>query len=314
MPSRVRSLLLASITTLAGASTTLAGGTIASGDATLQLVGNPVFGINNGDANALFTPLSSGGFDALFQFGWYYRTPNNNQNRLFSSLDTPTESYVGNVATATYTNAGPGSAGFERFDATIRVYLFDGVDPNQGIIEQRVVFRAAPANTGPVTYQVFHLEDPDLSATPFDDEGSLISASYVRLRVTDALNADTIDSYALGATRYEYASGTSLRAKLGSGAASLSNTVGPVFGDVALAYQWTLTLAPGETRVLTTKMGLNRSACRTDFDNDGVRAPADIFAFLNAYFAGDRRADWTLDDTLAPADIFAYLNSYFAGC
>jgi subtilisin-like proprotein convertase family protein len=54
--------------------------------------------------------------------------------------------------------------------------------------------------------------------------------------------------------------------------------------------------------------------CAVDFDNNGVRQPADIFAFLNAYFANDPRADWNNNGTREPADIFAFLNAYFAGC
>jgi hypothetical protein len=54
--------------------------------------------------------------------------------------------------------------------------------------------------------------------------------------------------------------------------------------------------------------------CAADFNADGVRAPQDIFDFLNAYFAGSPRADFNNDGIRSPADIFAYLNAYFAGC
>jgi hypothetical protein len=54
--------------------------------------------------------------------------------------------------------------------------------------------------------------------------------------------------------------------------------------------------------------------CAGDFNNDSVRNPNDIFAFLNAYFAQDIRADWDGNRLLQPADIFGFLNAYFAGC
>jgi uncharacterized protein (TIGR03118 family) len=54
--------------------------------------------------------------------------------------------------------------------------------------------------------------------------------------------------------------------------------------------------------------------CPGDFDGSGLKAPADIFAFLNAYFASSRRADWNGDAANSPADIFAFLSSYFTGC
>jgi hypothetical protein len=56
------------------------------------------------------------------------------------------------------------------------------------------------------------------------------------------------------------------------------------------------------------------SACLADYTGDGVRSPADIFAFLNAYFAGNRTTDFNRDGVRNPADIFAFLNTYFAGC
>jgi len=48
-----------------------------------------------------------------------------------------------------------------------------------------------------------------------------------------------------------------------------------------------------------------------DFDQDGERTVADIFAFLSAWFAGD--ADFDGDGQTTVADIFAYLSAWFAG-
>ncbi len=57
--------------------------------------------------------------------------------------------------------------------------------------------------------------------------------------------------------------------------------------------------------------------CRGDFNQDGTRQPADIFAFLNAYFSTDIAVsvltDVDANGLRQPADIFGYLNVYFAG-
>lgn len=53
---------------------------------------------------------------------------------------------------------------------------------------------------------------------------------------------------------------------------------------------------------------------RSDWTRDGVRAPGDIFAFLNAYFARDPSADFDQDGARSPSDLFAFLTAYFAGC
>lgn len=55
------------------------------------------------------------------------------------------------------------------------------------------------------------------------------------------------------------------------------------------------------------------ACCIANFDQAGGVQPSDIFAFLNAWFASDNRAD--IDGGgLAPSDIFAFLNAWFAGC
>lgn len=43
-------------------------------------------------------------------------------------------------------------------------------------------------------------------------------------------------------------------------------------------------------------------------------AIADIFAFLNGWFAGSPDTDFDGINGLQVADIFAFLNAWFAGC
>jgi hypothetical protein len=54
--------------------------------------------------------------------------------------------------------------------------------------------------------------------------------------------------------------------------------------------------------------------CAADFDCDGTVAVADVFAFINAWFAGDPSADIDGVNGLQVADIFAFLNTWFGGC
>jgi hypothetical protein len=54
--------------------------------------------------------------------------------------------------------------------------------------------------------------------------------------------------------------------------------------------------------------------CPADFDGSGVVQVADIFAYLNTWFAGDIAADTNADGHLAVQDIFDFLNVWFAGC
>jgi hypothetical protein len=54
--------------------------------------------------------------------------------------------------------------------------------------------------------------------------------------------------------------------------------------------------------------------CPADFDCSRELEVADIFAFLNAWFAADPRTDFDGVSGLQVADIFAFLNAWFAGC
>jgi aminopeptidase N len=70
----------------------------------------------------------------------------------------------------------------------------------------------------------------------------------------------------------------------------------------------------GGAATLTFAVAVPPPPCRPDFDGNGTLQPADIFAFLNAFFAQNPAADFDTNGTLQPADIFAFLNAYFAGC
>jgi hypothetical protein len=64
-------------------------------------------------------------------------------------------------------------------------------------------------------------------------------------------------------------------------------------------------------------VGNPTTCCRANFNGVDGLTPADIFAFLSAYFtdpAGDLRTDINSDGVRTPSDLFAFLNAYFAGC
>lgn len=55
-------------------------------------------------------------------------------------------------------------------------------------------------------------------------------------------------------------------------------------------------------------------SCLADYDRSGAVNTNDIFAFLNAWFAGDAGADFDGASGLTVQDIFSFLNIWFAGC
>lgn len=56
------------------------------------------------------------------------------------------------------------------------------------------------------------------------------------------------------------------------------------------------------------------TSCPTDFDQSGTLAVADVFAFINAWFASDPQADFNGDGALSVQDIFDFITAWFAGC
>ncbi|MEI7658984.1 MAG: GC-type dockerin domain-anchored protein [Phycisphaerae bacterium] len=258
MMKRVSRLAMIATTVAAVASTAVAGGTITAGNASLQFVGIPVFSSTLGDGTF---KTETTGTDQLYKFTWYYRTATATTNRVMSALDTPTESYVGNVATFTYLNAGPGVAGQERFDATITTTLTDGAIVNQSRVVSlcRVKSRATTARR----YDFFVLVDLDLAGgtptTPVDDTFLLDPATF-NMRQTEASTTNIANVRATAPSRWQVASGTTLRTLLSGPTADLNQAVGPFTGDGAVAFQWTVTLQPNEETTLAAAFAINQSA------------------------------------------------------
>lgn len=230
---------------------------LTANNATATIVGT-VFSNNLGNANWIIDP---GALDQLFQYNWYYRSPVDNTNRVFSSLDTPTVVQGGNNARITYTNAGPGASGVARFDAVIDVTLVDDATPNTGNIQTGVTFTASQSNATAQTFHVFNLVDIDLSGSVTNDIASLISATEARIGITESDTSNFAQHVGFNANRFEYGLASTLRSNMVSGAYNLSNTVGATLPlDIASAFQWTFTLNPGQSIFFQTAFSINRVA------------------------------------------------------
>jgi hypothetical protein len=55
-------------------------------------------------------------------------------------------------------------------------------------------------------------------------------------------------------------------------------------------------------------------SCRADVNQNGSIEIADVFDFLDAWFAGDPSTNFDGVNGLQIADIFAFLDAWFAGC
>jgi hypothetical protein len=267
-----RPLALAAICTLA--SSAWAQGTLTSGSTTLSFTGTP-FGTGTGNANLLFGGSTL--TDELFRNGWAYNQGVGTSNRPFSSLDTPTQSYVGNVGTLSWTKAGADTTGFARWNATMTITLTEiapspgGNQPGAARVDTALTFSANAANSGNVTFNVFTDLDLDLIGTGVNnlsgDTYRVLDASGVWGRAFDASGPNFAEFIGAGAARYEFNTGSALRTKLGfgssgTGTGSLSTLAGTAVADWAstdgaVAFQWTQTLAPGQSFAIATSYTIN---------------------------------------------------------
>lgn len=275
---KYRLLLLPALLGLAPLSQ--AAGTIQSGTTYLQFTGTPFSG-TSGNANLFFGSTSAFATDMLYLYGWAYNQGVGTSNRTFSGLGGPVESYAGNTATFTWTNAGAGTSGFARWDAVMTIKLVQVSPtpgsslPGQARVDTTLSFKSAASNTGNVTFSVFHLQDFDVLGTASSSAAGDIykvldasAGSGIRTRASDPTKAYYVESQGWGATRYEFNSGVNLRNKLGfdsdqtAALANLSTLAGTTAADLAttdgaLAYQWTQTLAPGQSMAIQSAFTVN---------------------------------------------------------
>lgn len=133
-------------------------------------------------------------------------------------------------------------------------------------------------NSGTPVPVPFTLTQPTPSTVVLTFASRLLPGTY-DVTVSDALNAG----------------GKALDGELLSNTASALPSGNGQAGGSAL---WTFTVRP----------------CPADFNQDGSGDVSDIFAFLQAWFAGSPNANVNGDALLNVADIFSYLQTYFAGC
>lgn len=224
------------------------------------------------------------GADHMFGYNWAYRAPGGGGNRGFSWLNTPVQTAVGNTLTLVYTNAGPNPVGFNRFNARLTVQIFDAVQPNTARCESTLEFQAATTNSGATSWNLFHVADLDLNGTVTNDVFQVTPSTSIEGVISESATLDRINFVGVNPSRFQLGSGTALRnAVIGGGAIDLNGTT-TFSGDGAYAYQWTITLLPGQTLRFKTAFGVNMPAlpppCLGDINNDALRDVNDLVAFL----------------------------------
>lgn len=209
------------------------GGTLTDGSATFTQGDVPT------DAAATAGPLTDfivGGSDHLFQSWWWLRGDGDTREFALSNADSA--SWVGNVGKIQYT----------AFDARISVtqtYLLTSLGTNAAVLSESLTLLSTAST--PVTWNVFHYLDADVDGDFSDDSADTIASNVIA--ITDGLWHVAYE----GTDVYQVAPFADIRDLLTDGAVTNLDNSGLPFGpdDFTGAFQWTVTLDPGEAVTLT---------------------------------------------------------------
>jgi hypothetical protein len=301
-----RQTVLGAAAVLAIAGSAFAGGVINDGtapNAASFLVGftNSIgftaypFSAPNGEGNFVLNGAANaaGGFninDILARNQWYARgeIPGNSGsasgNRMLSWLNSPAESYVGNLATVNYPGFFLGNVSLPRVDLKVEIVLADGADAVSGVsagsatVVQRVtitnIVGAGQTVNSPVTVFLYNITAMQLfgSGQSGNDTISFVAGDQTYHRVTDGANPSLgfVEVRGVGATLGQAGAAANADVFSGfpgstsgpfptttlSGANSLAGG-GTSINGTASAFQWNITLQPGETRVITQIIAVN---------------------------------------------------------
>lgn len=249
---RVRRWIIAPAAALALASTAQAAISITSGNATFAMpaADSSLFPTST-TSGADFRPEGGTTTDQMFYYNWGVRQPGfSNAGLTAAGASSVTGSGNGtDTYTHTIIDGGAGAAGASRYNAVTTIKITDGAVAGAARLDSTLVFTASQANTGPNTYELLHIVDNDMNGSFGNDVFTITNTAGVNGTVTDSvLTAPAVIGFfdGLGANRYEVSGSTTIRGRMTGGLVNLNNTAS-FSGDGGYGFQWTVTLAPGES-------------------------------------------------------------------
>lgn len=240
-------------------SPTLGQGIITDGDANWEFTSTTTDGLGNFEAD--------GTIDVLYQHWWWYRIEGETSETVLDPAAVSSASYLGNVLTLDWTTPS--------FTAQAVLTLTDDVQPNFATLAE--VMTVTNTTGADLTLHLFPYTDLDVNGAGTDS--ATLGATDDEILVTDnpyAVRIEAVDSDA-----YQVTSFATLRGSLDdTSVTNLTNTglpFGP--GDFTGGFQWTRTIAPGDTEtflfnfsieVLPCSLGVSGLACTLDCVTDEV--------------------------------------------
>jgi len=244
----MRFLTLASTGVILFASTAAAqvgtGFTISDGDVFFSQPNSPTSGTVTSVSGGNFRLNGAAGTDHLFENWWWYRV-NGVDTREFAFNSASGTVVAGNTATTTWPALGGGL-----FRAAL-TYTAQDLGVNAGYVTETLVLTSTAST--PLSLNLFNYTDYDVNATSGTDNA--IGGIPV-ISVTDG--PWTINFEGLGATNYQVTGFSTLRSLLTNTAVNDLNNTGLPFGpgDFTGAFQWVVTLQPGDSITLVERLGI----------------------------------------------------------
>lgn len=206
-----------------------------------------------------------GTFDYLSKYCWYYRSSTSNSGRTvpFSYAGQPVITGSGSAQRALWgTDKVASPAGIARFSGDLSMQLTrTGIAQSNLSANMRIT--ADPNNSGVQAFEIFALLDPTLSVgvnNGLSDSAQVMAASNTSTTTFVDGSGRYVEYAAKDATRYEVGPTSTVKGRLAADANNLSNNPSVGSTDAAAAYQWTLVLNPGESRLLETAFSINQPA------------------------------------------------------
>ena len=197
-----------------------------------------------------FTGAATG--NQTYESWWFFRVSGDGQEMAFAAPDS--ESYSGSLAQLQW--ADPGSAGL--FSAILGVEVFDRGSNSGNLFQGMSISNTSGAD---LSIDIFHYTDLDVGGNFTGDSGVLSSsASGIQIDITNGTDTAPIIGY--GADNYwvsSYSARRSVLNNLTDGNVDNFRDRGLPFnnGDITVGFQWSRTLAAGETDLFLTQFGSN---------------------------------------------------------
>ncbi|MEM8835056.1 MAG: hypothetical protein AAGD00_04470 [Planctomycetota bacterium] len=273
-------------------------GSITDGDALVNYFPDSGPTITNLDLR----PDGFAGLDHATQLEFFYRItqgpfPNANERHI-GPPDAFGEVFMDNIATVPWSGVGQPN---QRIDLDVQIVLSEGEVPNSCATDHTIL--VTNPNTNAIEFEFFLFIDPKAGGDEFND--TVTAATGGGFLITDP-SGDRVLINPSGDWTWGIGTGTAsedpnkLRNELTDN--DIDNFIGEPLpatrDDVALVFQWSFALNPGQSEIIFLDLGVNEDAvgCPGDVDGNFRTETADITFIVSNLGSGSIGAQGTPGD------------------